>query len=109
MCDSLYKSGEYLKKNPTWHVEEATWKAKQLLRMIVRNNIVPQTICEVGCGSGETLKLLQDTLNGECTLWGYEISPQAFEFCKGKANEKLQFKLGDIRQEKDVHFDLILV
>jgi SAM-dependent methyltransferase len=109
MFEDLYTSGAYLKKNPTWHLEEAPWKAKQILQILGSNDIVPQTICEVGCGSGEILKLLQQTLPGECALWGYEISPQAFELCKDKSNEKLHFKLANIAQEKDVHFDLILV
>lgn len=42
-------------------------------------------------------------------LSGYEISPQAFELCKTRANERLHFKLGDIRQDKDVFFDVILL
>jgi SAM-dependent methyltransferase len=109
MSNDLYTSGEYLKKNPTWHLEEAPWKTKQILQMLGRNRIVPQTICEVGCGTGEILKLLQRTLPDVCTLWGYEISPQAFELCKSKANEKLHFKLANIAQEKEVRFDLILV
>ena len=109
MFEDLYTSGEYLKKNPTWHLEEAPWKVKQILQMLGCNHIVPQTICEVGCGTGEILKLLQQTLPGECTLWGYEISPQAFELCKGKSNEKLHFKLANIAQEKEVRFDLILI
>ena len=109
MFEDLYTSGEYLEKNPTWHLEEAPWKAKQLLHMLERNHIVPRTISEVGCGTGETLKLLQQTLPGECTLWGYEISPQAFELCKGKSSEKLHFKLAHIAEERDACFDLILV
>lgn len=74
-----------------------------------RNNIVPKTICEVGCGAGEILKQLQENMSSECMLSGYEISPQAFELCKTRANERLHFKLGDIRQDKDVFFDVILL
>jgi hypothetical protein len=109
MLVNLYTSGEYLKKNPTWHVEESPWKARQILRMMERNNIVPDIICEIGCGAGEILKRLQHTLKNDCIYWGYEISPQAFELCREKANEKLHFKLTDIRQEKNVYFDLVLV
>jgi SAM-dependent methyltransferase len=109
MFEDLYLSGEYLKKNPTWHVGESPWKAREILRMMTRNTIVPETICEVGCGAGEVLKRLQEHMDSRCMLWGYEISPYAFELTKSRANEKLQFKLADIRQEKDVFFDLILV
>lgn len=44
-----------------------------------------------------------------CSFWGYEISPQAFEFCKSRANERLHFQLTDIRQEEGAFFDLILI
>ncbi|GAC1565336.1 MAG: hypothetical protein NVS3B14_02690 [Ktedonobacteraceae bacterium] len=51
--EEVYTSGEYLEKNPTWHVEESPWKAKQIMRMVAQNGIEPRTICEVGCGVGE--------------------------------------------------------
>lgn len=105
----IYTDGSYLKKNPTWHIEDSEWKSEQIFRMIKRNSLMPKTICDVGCGAGETLKHLQENMDKECTFWGYEISPQAFEFCKKKANEKLHFELRDILLEKDVFFELILL
>lgn len=105
----MYTQGEYLKKNPTWHVEDSPWKAEQILLMIKRNKITPKIICEVGCGAGEILRQLQHRMDKECVFWGYEISPQAFEFCKKRANERLHFKLQDFLQEEDIFFDLILL
>jgi SAM-dependent methyltransferase len=109
MVHELYTSGAYLGKNPTWHVGESPWKARQIMRMVMRNHIVPKTICEVGCGAGEVLKQLQEQMSSECLLWGYDISPQALELSKSRANERLQFKLADIRQEQKAFFDLILI
>jgi ubiquinone/menaquinone biosynthesis C-methylase UbiE len=109
MLETLYTSGDYLKKNPTWHVGESPWKAREIMRMIVRNNLAPKIVCEVGCGAGEILKLLQRNMDNSCTFWGYEISPQAFELCRARANEKLHFKQADITEEKDAFFDLILI
>jgi len=34
MIEELYTSGEYLKKNPTWHVGESPWKAREIMRMM---------------------------------------------------------------------------
>jgi hypothetical protein len=108
--EEIYTSGEYFEKNPTWHVEESPWKARQIMRMLARNRIAPGTICEVGCGVGEVLKQLQARMDAACSFWGYEISPQAFELARSRANEKLQFKLADIRQEEEEgFFDLILL
>ncbi len=109
MLENIYTSGEYAAKHPTWDTEHSSWKAKQIMRMMARNNIVPKTICEVGCGAGEILKQLQEKMDSDCTFWGYEISPQAFELCKDRANEKLHFKLADIKQEQDTIFDVILL
>ena len=62
MLESIYTSGEYLQKNPTWHVEESPWKATQILRMMKQSGITPKTIREVGCGAGEVLKQLQEKM-----------------------------------------------
>ncbi|HZR40560.1 MAG TPA: methyltransferase domain-containing protein [Ktedonobacteraceae bacterium] len=109
MAHKLYTDGDYLKKNPTWHTEESPWKAKQVLRMLAQDQIAPGTICEIGCGAGEVLKQLQGKMEETCVFCGYDVSPQAFELTKGKGNERLSFKLADIRNEQDVFFDLALV
>ena len=109
MIENMYTTDEYLEKNPTWHVEDSPWKARQILRIMARNRLMPRTICEVGCGAGEILRQLQEKMEQPCTLWGYEISPQAFALCQRRENESLHFKLADFLQEKDVFFDLILL
>ena len=109
MDQNLYTSGDYLKKNPLWHADESPWKAKYVLQLIAKNRIAPKTICDVGCGAGEVLKLVQEGMGEECTFWGYEISPQAFALCQNRVNERLHFKLADIRQEESTCFDLILL
>lgn len=107
--EELYTSGKYLEKWPDWHVEISPWQARQIIRMMKRNHLMPETICEVGCGAGEILRQLQTHLNDDVTFWGYEISPQAFTLCQERANERLHFKLADFTQEKDAFFDLILI
>ncbi len=106
---TIYLDGEYLAKNPGWHIEESPWKAKQILRMLQRNHVAPRTVCDAGCGAGEVLKQLQESLDGECLFRGYDISPQALEMCRSRANERLEFKLADICREKNIYFDLLLV
>jgi Methyltransferase domain len=106
--EEIYLSGEYLEKNPTWHVEKSPWKATQIMKMVTRSGIAPKTICEVGCGAGEILRQLQDEMDSTCSFWGYEISPQALELAKSRENERLHFKLADIRQEEGF-FDLMLI
>ena len=108
MLEEIYTNGIYLEKHPNWHIEESPWKVRHIMRMIKRHHLMPNTICEVGCGAGEVLRLLQARMSDKCIFWGYDISPQAFEMCQERANERLHFKLADIKLEKEVLFDLIL-
>src|SRR5947209_5456061 len=68
MSENMYTSGEYLEKHPTWHAEDSFGKAEEIIRMMARNNIMPKTICEVGCGAGEILKQLQGHMESQCML-----------------------------------------
>jgi ubiquinone/menaquinone biosynthesis C-methylase UbiE len=55
------------------------------------------------------LRLVHEGLHRQCSCWGYDISPQAFERSERLASERLHFKVADIRQEPDAHFDLLLL
>jgi SAM-dependent methyltransferase len=109
MLQTLYTSGSYLEKNPSWHVEESPWKAAQVLRMLARHQLHPRTIGEVGCGVGEVLKQLQEQMEDTCQFWGYDISPQAIELAQSRANDRLRFKLADLGKERSASFDLVLM
>jgi hypothetical protein len=105
---SVYETGEYLERNPTYHVEDSAWKAAQVLRMIKRHDLRPQSVCEVGCGAGEILKQLQASMPAEVQFYGYEISPQAFALCRQRENEQLRFFCQDLLGSNDHRFDLLL-
>ena len=79
--EEIYTSGEYLEKHPTWHTEEAPRKVRHIVPMMKRHRLVPDAICELGCGTGEVLRLLQENMSDTCTCCGYDISPQAFTRC----------------------------
>jgi len=106
--ESIYQTGEYVAKNPTYHVEDSAWKAGQVLRLIEKHNLAPQTVCEVGCGAGEILKQLQSRLVADTRFVGYEISPQAFALCQERANDHLQFFCEDLIAAETQPFDLLL-
>ncbi|MGO8951521.1 MAG: class I SAM-dependent methyltransferase [Ktedonobacterales bacterium] len=106
--EEIYISGTYLDINPTWHVEKSPWKAQQIMKMLARHGLAPETICDVGCGAGEILAQLQREMPEDCSFVGYEISPQAVALAKSRENGRLHFKLGDVSQLEG-YFDLILV
>jgi SAM-dependent methyltransferase len=109
MLEKRYTDNKHLEKVPDWHVEESPWKARHIVQILEHWRISPRTVCEVGCGFGEVLRLMQAQLGEECDFWGYEISPVALEHAQERANERLHFKLADIAQEKEAFFDLMLV
>jgi SAM-dependent methyltransferase len=105
---TIYQTGEYVEKNPTYHVEDSAWKASEVLKLIAKQRLEPQTVCEVGCGAGEILKNLQASLPAETRFFGYEISPQAFALCQQRENERLRFFCKDLIAAESPVFDLLL-
>jgi SAM-dependent methyltransferase len=108
MEKSIYQSGEYVEKNPTYHVEDSAWKAAQIIKMMRRHAIEPRTVCEIGCGAGEILRQLQLDLPPSTEFYGYEISPAAFALCRERANERLRFYCQDLLETEAKPFDLLL-
>jgi cyclopropane fatty-acyl-phospholipid synthase-like methyltransferase len=106
--ETIYQTGEYVEKNPTYHVEDSAWKANQVLRLIEKHSLAPRTVCEVGCGAGEILKQLQLRLAPDTRFCGYEISPQAFALCRQRENERLHFYCQDLIATAEAPFDLLL-
>lgn len=103
----IYDDGTYLDNNPSWHAEDSPWKAKWIKTMIEKNNLAPKRICEIGCGVGEILNLLSNTYPKK-DFFGYEISPQAYELAKTKEKSNLSFKLQNLLEDKQEHFDIAM-
>ena len=106
--EKFYETKEYLDNNPTWHVEDSSWKAGQILKIIQRNNLEYNSICEIGCGAGEILNQLFLQMNDNVSFIGYEISPHAFELCKQREKERLNYKLEDLFEDTLAHYDIIM-
>jgi SAM-dependent methyltransferase len=108
MVHKIYSDGRYLKNNPTWHEEDSPWKAAQIAKILLKNDIHPTSICEIGCGAGEILRSLKKNLGGKAKYSGYEISPQAFDICKQKETENLEFHLADLLADNEMRFDVVM-
>jgi len=105
----MYTNMGYKENNPSWHIEDSSWKADHIYRLIQKHHLEPSTICEVGCGSGEILRQLSILMPSTVTFTGYEISPQAFDLCQLRKNDRLCFKLKNFTDDDDVSYDLILL
>jgi len=106
MEHSIYTDGQYLEANPSWHVEDSPWKAKQIQKIIERNKLQFSSVAEIGCGAGEILRQLQ-LLYPTCAYHGYEISEQAFKLCLPRQQAGLNYYLKDMLVE-NVSYDVAL-
>lgn len=96
--------------NPTWHVEDSPWKVGNILKMIKKHAINPNTICEIGCGAGEILNQLHNRLDSKTQFCGYEISEDAFKMAKEREKDRLHYKNIDLLEmENQEYFDLLLI
>ena len=104
----IYEGDTYADLNPTWHEEDSPWKAKHIETIIRKNGLRFETLCEVGCGTGEILLNLEKAFP-KARLAGFEISPHAYQRAVSKAPTKVAFHLVDFLNDEDDHFDIIVI
>jgi len=107
--ESIYHDGTYLAENPDWDRKDAPWKAVQVA-ILSDNKIVPSTVCEVSCGSGDVLVHLFKTLPS-AKMTGYDISPQAAQFWEqhNEAGVRVEFQSGNFHEINLVKYDVLLM
>jgi len=96
--NDIYSSGEYAQNNPSWHKEDAKWKAEKI-NQLLSNDFLSQftkgiDIIDIGCGTGEVLKLVSGHLkkkNISVNPIGYDLSADIIQ----KAMEN--FPLGSFK------------
>lgn len=102
---SQYADGSYRAMNPTWHDEDAVWKADQVVELLVNCQIRPSSVCDVGCGTGGVLASLRGRLDVP-TLVGWDISPDAAAIARSR-HPDIEVRCGDLLGT-DESYDLVL-
>lgn len=105
---TIYETEQYADRNPNWHEEDSPWKAKHVAEIIRKNDLDFETICEVGCGTGEILLNLAAAFP-EARFSGYEISPHAYRRAKSKETNRVRFHLANLIEEDGPHFDILVI
>ena len=107
----IYNDQTYLRQNPTWHEEDAPFKAAHIRRLLARHpHLLHQTVCEVGCGSGEVLVQLAAHLPPATQLTGFDISADALTLARPKQTDRLRFAQHDLTTNPPATpYDLLLV
>lgn len=105
----IYNDETYLANNPTWHEEDAPFKTERILTLLHRNALSLNTVCEVGCGSGQILVQLAKKLPATTRFTGFDISQDAMAIAKPKETDRIRFELADITHQATESYDLLLV
>jgi SAM-dependent methyltransferase len=108
LSHEAYTGDWYASVVPTWHDEDAGFKAANIARIVKTNGLTPCRIADIGCGTGGILKaLLDDCAFGSATSVGYDIAPYAIKLAERYQSDRLHFHCADFL-ETDEHHDLLL-
>lgn len=105
---NIYETEIYAENNPSWHEEDAAWKAKQIANIINKNKVQFETVSEVGCGTGDILLNLENTFS-YTKAYGYEVSPFAYKRAKLKETHRTKFYLKNVLDAEIPSVDLLLL
>ena len=86
-----YLSGDYKKKNHSYHIEDSAFKWKNLFNILKKSQLQTETInsiTDIGCGAGQMLIEAKKSkiFNKQCVLEGYDINSDAIKLAKKNSN-----------------------
>ncbi len=105
---NMYNSGQYLSQTKNWHLDDSPFKSKQILKCINKNKIKLNSVCDVGCGFGGILRILNNKIGPNTKFEGFDISKEAIEFSKKFEAENLLFSDMDNFYTNQKKYDLLL-
>lgn len=105
----MYASGEYTKKNPTYHVEHSDRKASEIEGALVAEGSVlsalrsapDPVVVEIGCGAGGVLAGLRERLAASgvhASFRGFDLNPDAIAMARA-THPDLVFEQRDVTAE----------
>ena len=108
-----YISGDYTKKNHSYHIEDSEFKWKNFLNILKKSNFNFDTInsiTDIGCGIGQIIieAKKSNLFNSKCIFEGYDLNPDAIQLAK-KNYEQISFNNEDFINLNTTKKDLIIV
>ena len=102
-----YLNDDYLTQNPTWDIEDSSWKANLVAKILRDNHIIPNTLADVGCGAAQVLVELRRTYP-QAILEGYDISPDAEKFWAEARAVGIHLSVGSFFNAATPRYDVLL-
>ena len=87
----IYEDGSYWVKNPTFHEEDSSFKAKSFIQIIEKNNINIINLLDIGCGSGKFLNELYKW-HDQIDYLGIDVSNEIIEKAINNNNKNIKFE-----------------
>ena len=104
--DARYTDGTHRSYHPSWHREDAAWKATQVADLLLRRGLTPDTVIDVGCGTGAVLAELGAFLPEASQLVGYDTAAGALDHSLQEDEPRLDLRCGP--PDPDDRHDLAL-
>ncbi len=106
---TIYNDATYLHNNPSWHVEDAEFKAAGVLEALQVSGLRPAgRIADVGCGAGKVASILGRELENAAEVVGFDTSPDAARFWPALSTDRVRFSCEDFLAQTDI-FDVVLL
>ena len=105
---NIYNSGQYLSQTKNWHLADSPFKSKQILKCIDKNKIELNSVCDIGCGFGGILRILNKKIGVDTKFEGFDISKKAIEFSKNFEADNLLFSDMEKFYTNGKKYDLLL-
>ena len=107
-----YISGDYTKKNHSYHSEDSQYKWNNFANILYSSNLNfrnVETIIDIGCGAGQILidANKSNLFNNKTIFKGYDINPDAINLAK-KNSDKVSFFNQDFLNLENEKGDLII-
>ena len=111
--NNRYLSGDYIKKNHSYHAEDSLFKWKNFINILKKTGFnfdKINSITEIGCGVGKILieANKSNLFKNECKFEGYDINPDAIKLAK-KNSKFISFFNEDFININTTKKDLIIV
>lgn len=107
-----YLSGDYTKKNHSYHIEDSEFKWKNFVKILKESKLnldEVNSVSDIGCGSGQILIHANNSnlFKQKCVFDGYDINPDAIDAAK-KNSSNLNFFNEDFVNLKEMKRNLII-
>ena len=110
--NNRYLTGDYIKKNHSYHAEDSLFKWKNFISILKKSSFnfdEVHSITEIGCGIGKILVEAKKSnlFKNKCEFEGYDINPDAIKLAK-KNSKFISFLNEDFININTTKKDLII-